>query len=130
MTSFPDGHALLTELQDALSHYQREDSDYQDARIADALIVGSAITDDFIPYESDLDLIVVLANSPHEPVALGFDTFLREDYQHHLVAAAGMPISTVDVGVYSADNYKDRIDDETVYSCTFCTFTQLSVHSV
>jgi len=57
---------------------------------------------------------------------LGFDSYLREDYQSKLIQTANMPINQVDVGVHSANNYHDRIGDEKVYSCKYSRYVPLS----
>jgi len=123
---FPDTGKLRNELKTALDRYKEEDKEYIDSRIADVFIVGSVPKGDFVPNKSDLDIVVILGNSPHEPICLGFDSYLREDYQSKLIQTANMPINQVDVGVYSANNYHDRIGDEKVYSCKYSRYVPLS----
>lgn len=128
--NFPNPAELLTEIKKALNKYKQEDEEYIDATLVDVFIVGSVCNGKFVPYKSDLDIIVILKNSPHESICLGFDSYLREDYQSNLISCINMPIKKVDVGVYSSKNFKSYIDDEEVYSCIFSRRMDVSTISI
>lgn len=114
---FPNTSRLVTEIENVLREYKIEDNDFKNSNIFDVYLVGSILRDDFTPYESDLDIVVILCNSPYGPVVLGFDSYLCEDYQNILKKASEIPISKVDVGVYSAKEYQTMIEDNNIYSC-------------
>lgn len=119
MREFPNPDNLLTQVNESLKKYKEEDLEYEDAQIKDVLIVGSVSKEEYVPYQSDLDIIVILKNSPHKPICLGYDCFLMENtqIQQNLLQAANIPVNKVDVGVYSEENYDKYIDDKIVFSC-------------
>jgi len=117
---FPNTSNLYTQISTALTDYKKENTEFNDAIIKDVLIVGSVAHNNFKRGESDLDLVVILENSPYKPIVMGFDTYLRESkYQSILLRDSGMPISEVDVGVYAGKDYKNYIEDDKVYSIKY-----------
>lgn len=125
MRDFPDADKIYKIIEESLVEYKKEDSEYQNSSVYDVFIVGSVAKNEYEPNESDLDLVVIIENSPHSPICLGFDTYLREGYymnsgtpiRNRIMRVANINITGVDIGVYSENNYASLIDDEEVYSC-------------
>lgn len=125
MRDFPNTDKIYAIIEESLFEYKKEDSAYEDSSVQDVFIVGSVAKNEYKPNKSDLDLVVIIENSPHSPIGLGFDTYLREGYSmsggtpiiNRIMHASNIKITGVDIGVYSGNNYKNLIDDEEVYSC-------------
>lgn len=113
---------LYTLIEELLSEYKNidEDADEEDWKLVDVLLVGSIITDEFVPYESDIDLCVILSVPPDShwtngPV-YGFDAYLREDCKQRILQTVDKSPISVDVGVYTQDVATEFVEDNAVYS--------------
>lgn len=123
--NFPSVNHLLEAIEQGLQAYAEEDERFSNTEVVDVFLVGSVGTDGFRPGDSDLDICVILNNTPKTGVQAGIDTFYREDWQQELHHASEMNITGVDVGVYGSDNYTDFIDDEKVYSCQYRSWVKI-----
>lgn len=116
---------VVEAVESAKRAYACEAGWFSSAQVCDVFIVGSAITDEFVRGESDVDLCISVSHPDETGVVIGFDTFLREEYQSTL--QRGVPRGTpfVDIGVYTSDTIHEHVDDETVFSCVEDRFLTL-----
>lgn len=113
-----NGQRILESVKRGFQLYKDEKGNsFEGVTVHNVLIVGSGIREDFEPYDSDIDICIILQGSDTDGPIAGPDIFFRESYQPSLKTAIGVPVSHVDVGVYSYSSYAEHIDDNTAYSC-------------
>lgn len=99
---------ILEICNDALLEYHKTiEGSPPEVQVCGIAVVGSVLTDDFIPYQSDLD-IYLITDQEYEYKDIFWKVLNDEKYQNTLRPSVGIKCSSVDCnGVISKSNIED-----------------------